>query len=297
MTNRTSRKYLQAAFLVAASFLMTANSPAFAAPDQIERVNVFTGGENGYPAVRIPSIVLSTKGTLLAFAEGRKNLGDQAENKIILRRSLDGGKTWQPLQTIASDGKRPLNNPCAVVEEKSGRVLLMFQSYPENLKEADGKIKTGYEGNDIVKSYLISSDDDGQSWSQIKEITRQVKRPTGVTTIASGPGIGIQLRNGAHAGRLIIPFNEGPFGKWNIYAAYSDDGGANWQYGDIVPAGTGLVKECQAAERDDGSVRFNSRRRRRRTVSQNGCFARRRPNLVAAARHRIIRPDLHGLRF
>ena len=263
MTPKTSRKYLQTAFLAAAPFLMNAHSPIFAAPpaqDQIERVNVFTGGEAGYPTVRIPSIILSKKGTLLAFAEGRKNLGDQAENKIILRRSTDGGKSWQPLQTIADDGKRPLNNPCAVVEEKSGRVLLMFQSYPENLKEADGKIKTGYDGSDIVKSYLIWSDDDGKSWSEIKDITRQVKRPTGVTTVASGPGIGIQLRSGAHAGRLLIPFNEGPFGKWNIYAAYSDDGGANWQYGDVVPQSAGLVNECQLAEMDDGRLRFNSRR-------------------------------------
>ena len=272
MTLKTSRKYLQAAFL---AFTMT-TAPIFSAPPtQLERVNVFSGGEAGYPAVRIPSLVLSKNGTLLAFAEGRKNLGDQAENKIILRRSTDGGKTWLPLQTIADDGKRPLNNPCAVVEEKSGRVFLMFQSYPENLKEADGKIQTGVTGNDIVKSYLISSDDDGQNWTKIHDITPQVKRPTGATTVASGPGIGIQLHNGPHAGRLIVPFNEGPFGKWNIYAVYSDDQGATWQYGDNVPDASGLVNECQVAEMSDGSVRFNSRRGggaslRKTSVSRDG---------------------------
>ena len=278
MMSKTSRKYLQTAFLATALFLMSSHLPTFAAPPvpvQIERVDVFTAGKEGYPAVRIPSIVLSKAGTLLAFAEGRKNLSDQAENKIILRRSRDGGKSWLPLQTIADDGKRPLNNPCAVVEKKSGRVFLMFQSYPENLKEADGKIKTGYEGSEIVKSYLIWSDDDGENWSQIKEITSQVKRPTGVTTIASGPGIGIQLQKGPHAGRLLIPFNEGPFGHWNIYAAYSDDRGATWQYGDIVPLATGLVNECQLIEMDDGGLRFNSRRGggasvRKTSVSNDG---------------------------
>lgn len=241
-------------FLIMPAFAQTTAATAPA------RVNVFTGGEDGYPAVRIPSIVISKAGTLLAFAEGRKNLSDQAENNIILKRSTDGGKTWNALQTIADDGRRPLNNPCAVVNQNTGQILIMFQSYPENLKEGSGGIKTGYDGDDIVKSYIIKSDDDGLTWSKIEDITPQVKRPTGVTTVASGPGIGIQIRNGAHKGRLIMPFNEGPFGRWNIYAAYSDDGGATWKFGDNVPDGTGLVNECQIAELPDGTLRFNSRR-------------------------------------
>ncbi len=231
-------------------------SIAHAAP---EFVPVFTAGESGFPAVRIPSIVVTKSGALLAFAEGRKNLSDQAENKIILRRSLDAGKTWSPVQTIADGGKRPLNNPCAVIEGKSGRVLLMFQSYPANLKEASGQIKTGYEGDDIVKSYLMHSDDEGQTWSALQEITRQVKRAEKATTIASGPGIGIQIQKGPHAGRLIMPFNEGPFGKWNAYAVYSDDGGALWQCSDNVPNGEGIVNECQLVELSDGRVMLNSR--------------------------------------
>jgi sialidase-1 len=242
-------------------------APLWAAP-QPETTAVFVGGQDGFPAVRIPSIVVTKSGALLAFCEGRKNLGDQAENKIILRRSTDGGKTWLPMQVVADDGKRPLNNPCAVVDQKSGRVLLMFQSYPEKLKEAAGQIKTGYEGEDIVKSYLIRSDDDGQTWSKIEDVTRQVKRPEKVTTVASGPGIGIQLQNGPHAGRILIPFNEGPYGKWNAYAVYSDDGGASWKFGDNVPGGTGIVNECQVVELSDGRVQLNSRQMGGKTVRQ-----------------------------
>jgi len=240
-------------------FLMSAllSAPVWAAPPEVSEV--FAEGKNGFPAVRIPSIVVTKSGALLAFAEGRKSLGDQAENQIIQRRSLDGGKMWDATQIIADDGKRPLNNPCAVVDQKTGRVLLMFQSYPEKLKEASGQIKTGYEGDDIVKSYLIFSDDEGRSWSKIADVTRQVKRPEKVTTVASGPGIGIQLQKGARAGRLLMPFNEGPFGKWNVYAAYSDDGGASWKIGDNVPGGTGVTNECQVAELSDGRVLLNSR--------------------------------------
>lgn len=244
------------------------SAPSLAAPEP-EFTDVFTAGKEGFPSVRIPSIILTRSGALLAFAEGRKNHSDQAENKIIQRRSTDGGKTWSPVSTIADDGKRPLNNPCAVVDRKNGRVLLMYQSYPEKLKEGSGQITTGYEGDDIVKSYLLRSDDEGQTWSQPQEVTRQVKRPEKVTTIASGPGIGIQLQTGAHAGRLVMPFNEGPFYLWNIYAVYSDDSGATWQTGDnvpggLVPSGKGgqisTVNECQLAELADGSVRFNARR-------------------------------------
>ncbi|MBV9867599.1 MAG: exo-alpha-sialidase [Abitibacteriaceae bacterium] len=242
-------------------------------------VAVFTPGDAGYPAVRIPSIVVTKAGTLLAFAEGRRNLSDQAENKIIQKLSTDGGKTWSKLQTIAADGRRPLNNPCTVVDQKTGQVLLMFQSYPEHLKEKDSRIQTGYAGDDagddIVKSYLIRSNDDGATWSQIEDVTRQVKHPTGATTIASGPGIGIQLQKGPHAGRLLMPFNEGPYGQWNIYTAYSDDDGATWQYGDNVPGGMGLVNECQVVELSDGRARINSRRGgghdlRKTSVSQDG---------------------------
>lgn len=257
---RNTHKYLLPA--LAALAMILASRPAAAAPPEPgqapEKIVVFEGGKDA-AAVRIPSIVATKSGVLLAFAEGRQNLGDQAENKIIQKRSTDGGRTWSATTIIGDDGKRPLNNPCAVVDQKTGRVLLMFQSYPESLKEADGKIKTGYQGDDIVRGYLIRSDDEGQTWSKIEDVTRQVKRPTLATTIASGPGIGIQLRRGPHAGRILMPFNEGPYGKWNIYAAYSDDGGATWKMGDNVPGGTGQVNECQLAELSDGRVYFNSR--------------------------------------
>ncbi len=231
--------------------------------------DVFTAGKDGFASIRIPSLVVTKSGALLAFAEGRSSHSDQAQNKLLQRRSTDGGRTWSPLRVILDDGERPINNPCAVVDERSGRVVLMVQSYPARLKEASGQIKTGYEGDEIVKSYLLHSDDEGQTWSQPEDITRQVKRGEKVTTIASGPGIGIQLKTGPHAGRLLIPFNEGPFGQWNIYAVYSDDSGATWARGEVVPGGLipdgkggtiSTVNECQLVELADGRVRFNARR-------------------------------------
>lgn len=240
---------------------------AMAAPPK--EFDVFVPKEDGFASIRIPSLAVSAKGTLLAFAEGRAADADQAKNKIILKRSLDGGDTWSKVSIIAEDGDKALNNPCVVVERESGAILLMFQSYPAGLSERSGQIMAGYDGDAVVRNWLITSSDDGKTWSMPKELTRSTKRERGVTTIASGPGIGIQLTRGPHAGRILFPMNEGPFGLWNIYAVYSDNKGETWQMGENVPQGIittedgkriSTVNEAQFAELDDGSVRFNVRR-------------------------------------
>lgn len=231
--------------------------------------DVFIAGKDGFKSIRIPSVVVSKQGTVLAFAEGRAQHADQANNKLILKRSSDGGRTWGEQRMIADDGANTLNNPCAVVEEKSGRVIVMYQSYPAGLSERDGKIKPGLDGPAIVRNYVVRSDDDGVSWSKPEDVTRTTKTPERVTIVAVGPGIGIQLHHGPHAGRLIMPFNEGPFDHWNVLAVYSDDAGKNWKLGQPapgcrVPDGNGgeisLVNEVQMVELADGSVMLNSRK-------------------------------------
>jgi len=105
-----------------------------------------------------------------------------------------------------------------------------------------------------------------------------------VTIMASGPGIGIQLKHGRHPGRILIPFNEGPFGHWNVLAAFSDDGGDHWQLGAPAPGccvtnaagkNISLVNEVQMVELSDGSVMLNSRKwggkpLRKTAVSRDG---------------------------
>jgi sialidase-1 len=246
--------------------------------------DVFVAGQDSFKSVRIPSVVVSKAGTVLALAEGRAQHADQANNKLILKRSTDGGRTWGPLQIIAADGANCLNNPCAVVEQASGRILVMFQSYPAGFAERDGQIKPGLEGPAIVRNYVVGSDDDGRTWSKPQDVTRTTKHAERVTILASGPGIGIQLQNGPHRGRLLIPFNEGPFGQWNVLAVYSDDRGATWKIGEPAPGcrvpnakggQTSLVNEVQMVELAGGAVMLNSRKWggqavRKTAVSQDG---------------------------
>lgn len=248
------------------------------------RSDVFVPKKDGFASIRIPSVVVTPKGTVLAFAEGRAAHADQAKNRIVLKRSTDQGQTWGKIAVIAEDGDKALNNPCAVVERKSGHILLVYQSYPAGVGERSGKIQPGYSGDLVVRSWLITSADDGVTWSKPRDITRQTKREHAVTTVAGGPGIGIQLRHGPHAGRILIPFNEGPFGLWNIYAIYSDDQGKTWAMGQVAPGNlidtgkgkkTSTVNETQFVELRDGSIRFNVRRWagkavRKTCVSQDG---------------------------
>lgn len=246
--------------------------------------DVFVPKTDGFKSIRIPAVVVSKKGTVFAFAEGRAANADQAKNKIILKRSMDGGKSWGKVTVLADDGEKSLNNPCASVERETGLVLLVYQSYPAGIGERSGKLQPGYDGEMVVRNWLITSEDDGLSWSKPRDITKETKREKVVTTMASGPGIGIQLRHGKHAGRLLFPFNEGPFGVWNIYAVYSDDKGKTWKLGEAAPGGlidtgkgkkTSTVNEAQFVELKDGSIRFNVRRWagkavRKTCVSQDG---------------------------
>jgi len=221
-------------------------------------IDVFIGGQDGYPAYRIPALITTKRGSLLAFAEARTSLRDHAENKIVMKQSTDGGNTWGALQVIHDDGSNALNNPTAVVVRETGRVILIYQHYPQGFDEH--KAEPGRDGLRICRTFITHSDDDGVNWSRPIDITAQVKRPTEVTSTAIGPGIGIQLARGKHAGRILMPFNQGPYGKWKVYAAFSDDGGASWRYGETAPEGTkGHANEVQFVELNDGSVMLNAR--------------------------------------
>jgi sialidase-1 len=230
--------------------------PTAATGPLFEETDVFVSGDD-YPTYRIPSAIVTRRGTLLAFAEGRQARGDHAENELVLRRSRDGGRTWDPMRHVASDRPNVLVNPTAVEDRNTGRLWLMYQRYP--VDAAERTVEVGYDGDRICRSFVAHSDDDGQSWSAPVETTRSVKRPE-AGSLASGPGVGIQLRRGAHRGRLVVPFNEGPWGRWQVYAAFSDDGGATWRYGEPAPnAPQGMGNEVQVVERVDGTLLLNAR--------------------------------------
>lgn len=221
-------------------------------------VAVFEAKQNmDFPSVRIPAVLRTKQGTLLAFAEARSKAADQANNQLVQAVSRDEGKTWTKPAVICAMGTDSLNNPCVVQETKTGRLFLFFQNFPAGLHEF-GALPAG-PAPQGTRLWHITSDDEGKTWSKPNDLTNVLKPAEAVTT-ASGPGIGIQLQSGPHAGRLIMPFNsqdaQRRFVNW---VAYSDDQGATWQRGANVPQEGMQLNEVQVAETGAGGLYLNSR--------------------------------------
>jgi sialidase-1 len=223
------------------------------------QVDVFRAGEGGYASYRIPALIASPKGTLLAFCEGRRNsASDSGDIDVLLRRSFDNGKSWQSVQTIADMGQDTVGNPTPVVERKTGTILLLLTSNPGRVTES----QTGPRDRTV---WITRSTDDGKTWSAPSEITSQVKLPDW-SWYATGPGNGIQLRSG----RLVIPCDHNTAdGRRFSHIIYSDDRGATWKIGGIAEEKT---NESAIVELKNGELLFNMRSyhgRNRRAVQRS----------------------------
>ena len=85
--------------IVTMAFLLLI-SPAATAGIAPSQVQVFRSGTQGYHTFRIPAVVRASNGTLLAFAEGRRNnSGDIGAIDLVLKRSFDNGLTWGPFSS------------------------------------------------------------------------------------------------------------------------------------------------------------------------------------------------------
>lgn len=239
--------------------------------------DVFVGGQDGHAVYRIPAVARLQDGRLLAFAEARGSQADIGRNALVMRASADGGRSWGAMREVAAIEGRSLNNPCVVEVTRgarAGRTVLVFQSYPAGAHEPE--VAAGIDGPETCHAHVTVSDDGGTTWSAPRDITRSVKRGPPVNTLASGPGAGIELRSGTHAGRLVIPFNQGPYGDWRVFMAVSDDAGESWRMGETAPEdGAGHANEVQVAERADGTLllaarQFGGGSRRKTAVSADG---------------------------
>src|SRR5215467_614507 len=91
----------------------------------IQETNVYVAGRDGYHSYRIPAIVRTNKGALLAFCEGRKSgRGDAGNIDTLVARSTDGGKTWSKPAVVWDDGDNTCGNPAPVVDRDTGTIWL-----------------------------------------------------------------------------------------------------------------------------------------------------------------------------
>ena len=211
---------------------------------------LFVAGKDGYHTYRIPAIVVSTRGTILAFCEGRRNSGsDTGDIDIVLKRSFDNGETWEPTQLVANDGPNTMGNPCPVVDRETATIWLPLT---RNLGEDNERQIWSGTGKGTRTVWILKSTDDGATWSEPVEITQTTKLPEW-TWYATGPGVKIQLRNG----RMLIPCNHDLMvaGGRDCYShvIYSDDHGVTWKLGGST-LGDNRTSECQLVELQNGSL-------------------------------------------
>lgn len=244
-------------------FLFLALVPCPSSAAMPEKVDLFPAHMNGIALYRIPGVVVTTKGTVLAYCEARRNsASDWGEIEIHLRRSTDGGRTWSAAQHIAHRGERmegnphkkdgggdeqTVNNPVAIVDHQTGAIEFLYCV-------------------NYARCFSIRSTDDGRSWSEPVEITaafEPFRAKYDWKVIATGPGHGIQLRGG----RLVVPIwlaygNTGDHKPSAAATIYSDDHGHTWQAGEIAVPDEGAFgdpNETMLTELSNGHVMLVSR--------------------------------------
>ncbi|MFF4755867.1 exo-alpha-sialidase [Streptomyces sp. NPDC002514] len=220
----------------------------------------------GYACFRIPAMVRTAAGTLLAFAEGRVlNCGDAADIDIVLKRSTDGGRTWGPLRVVNRGAGDTHGNPAPIVDRRTGRVLLA-ETYNTGRTDA-GSCSVPCDRT----PHLQYSDDDGLTWSAPRDLSPEILPPNWNSWYATGPVHGLQLSRGRYAGRLVFGVNAETWHGSRVTANHaalivSDDGGDHWRIGatdswPIAADGTFRQKpsEMALAERADGSILVSGR--------------------------------------
>jgi len=265
-------KHLSLIVLFSVAFCVT----AFAQEYECYKVPVFEANKNGYYIYRIPSLVATPKGTILAFCSARKGKGgDWDPIDIVMRRSTDSGKTWDNETLFANNGTQVTDNPEPIVDYQTGEVHMVYQI-------------------DYARFMYRKSSDEGLTWTDPVDITYVIEkfRPRyNWNVLAPGPGHAIQMSNG----RLVVPLwlcNSGTHSHRPsiVVSVYSDDHGKTWEAGDIVVPDndvTVIPNETCCIQLADGRVLFNSRNessnyRRLETWSADGATAWSEPHFADA---------------
>jgi sialidase-1 len=231
---------------------------------EISNQVLFRSGQLNYHTFRIPSLISLPNNIIIAFVEGRKNnQEDQGDIQLIMRKSIDGGQNWElpvillhykkqlmlktllskRFETVTNYEEITCGNPCPVYDKTTQRLWLSFTL-------------------DNLSMWLVYSDDLGDTWSKPRNITEEAfdlkYKPW--LHIATGPGHGIQLRNG----RLIIPCDHEAFNRSRgcfAMLVVSDNHGKSWEMGAVSDA---RLNECQVCELKNGDVYWNMRSYRKK---------------------------------
>lgn len=240
--------------------------PASAAEPFLEKADLYEAGAEGYALYRIPGLVVTARGTVLAYCEARRTgKSDWDTIDILLRRSTDAGCTWSPRAKIADVPGPKTKNPVALAQKLADPDDVTYNN-PVAIVDRDGTVHFLF-CLEYARCFYLRSDDDGVTWSPPVEITAAFEafRPEYEwKVLATGPAHGIQLRTG----RLVVPvwLSTGTGGhahRPSVTATiFSDDGGRTWRRGEIAVPDTEewiFPNETVLVELTSGEVLLNVR--------------------------------------
>lgn len=250
-------------------------APTIAAPAEFLTVdtNAFysmvlrRGGDDGSGNYRIPGLVTTNAGTIIAAFDVRWDGNDisspdlPADMDTAIMRSTDGGVTWGPMQIIMDYDKNVVGSqgngvgdPCIFVDRNNGRIwCAALWSKGNRGWNGSGAGLTPDQTGQLVLNY---SDDDGITWTAPVSITAEVKDPAW-RLYFQGPGKGICTREGT----LVFPAqyrDAGGTARSNFI--YSTNQGATWiSAPPAIPSGSPLTTEAQIVELDSGDLLLSMR--------------------------------------
>ena len=220
-------------------------------------------GAGVYHTYRIPALVVTPRGTLVAICEGRRESHhDVGLIDLVVRRSEDGGRTWSDTAVLATEEGQTVGNPAPIVDRSTGTIWMPICKNRAML-DRDSRGNKWREDRPV---WLTCSEDDGKTWREPIEITHSAKEPDW-TWYSTGPVHGIQLSTG----RMIASCTHRVRGTGGpddtddrryAHVIYSDDHGATWRVGGSVPEEG--VNECAAVETTDGALYLTLRDQRGR---------------------------------
>lgn len=216
-------------------------------------------GDEGVNTYRIPGIAITDKGTLLAVYDIRyNNSGDLPGNiDVGMSRSEDGGVTWQPMKVIMDMGAPQENNGVgdpAILFDPVTKKIWVAALWSKGNRSIAGS-EPGLSPDTTGQFVLVSSEDDGLSWSAPHSITSQVKDPKWHLYF-NGPGAGIAMQNGTLVFASQYWDESKKPGIPHSSIVYSSDHGSTWKSGIGAKSNT---TESQVSETTSGTLMLNMR--------------------------------------
>ena len=207
----------------------------------------FNAGEGSH-SYRIPSVVTAKDGSLLLFCEARhQTWQDKSYTDVVVKRSVDGGLHWSEMKNLTgtqNGGAYAYMDPTPVVDEKTGKIFLFCTRWNKSNSDTSNN-----------RAFLLTSSDNGQSWDAPKDVTDMVILKD-FYSAGFGPGAGVQLKNGAYAGRMILTSRQHNVDQGSKgISIYSDDQGRTWKQSMPAQAGESQIAECS-----NGQLSMNIRR-------------------------------------